>query len=226
MSKRKDADVTPCQLYLVVAPGPTARERLQVALDAAPVASVLIKPRAGDKLGAGEVKPLVDLCHKADIAVVLDGDAQLARTLRADGVQVRAGDDSLAAYDEARDILGAGAIVGVDANGSRHLAMAAGEAGADYVAFGLTEVDRGAMADDTAMARDDLLAWWAEIFEVPCVALDVATLEDAAAVAATGVDFATFPIPDSVALDDVRAAVADAHDVLLKSLADAQGADI
>ncbi|MEQ1650291.1 MAG: thiamine phosphate synthase [Hyphomicrobiaceae bacterium] len=220
MSKSTHDDVIPCQLYLVIAPGPTARERLAAALDAAPVASVLIKPRAGDKLGAGEVKPLVDLCQKADVAVVLDDDAQLARTLRADGVQVKTTDGSMSAYDEARDILGAGAIVGVDAGGSRHLSMAAGEAGADYVAFGLTDVDRGQMADDTAMARNDLLAWWAEIFEVPCVALDVRDVEDALRVAHTGADFSTFQIPEGMALDDVRAAVADAHDALLRSLAD------
>lgn len=225
MSKSSHDDVIPCQLYLVIAPGPTARERLAAALDAAPVASVLIKPRVGEKLGAGEVKPLVDMSQKAGVAVVLDDDAQLARTLRADGVQVRATDDSLSIYHEARDILGSGAIVGVDAGGSRHLSMAAGEAGADYVAFGLTDVDRGKMADDTAMARNDLLAWWAEIFEVPCVALDVADVDDALRVAQTGADFATFQIPDGVALDDVRAAVADAHDALLRSLVDSAEAD-
>ena len=70
MSKSKsktaatDVDWPTCQLMLVIEPGPGARERLTAALQAADVQAVLIKPKPGDQLGAGEVKPLVDLAQE------------------------------------------------------------------------------------------------------------------------------------------------------------------
>ena len=81
------------QLYAVVEAGEDALARLQAALDAAPIASVLIRPAAGASLEAGSAKPLIELAQKANAAALLAGDAQLARTLRADGVHLDAGKD-------------------------------------------------------------------------------------------------------------------------------------
>ena len=217
---KPDTDIIPepCQLYLVIEPGPGAIDRLQAALQVAPVASVLIAPRPGTKLGAGEVKPLVDLAQKANVAALLQDDARLARTLKADGVHVSASSDVLAAYDEARGILGQGGIVGVDAGNSRHDAMQAGEAGADYIAFGRPPAD----AEDYE-TREDLLAWWAEIFEIPCVGFDVSTAAEAAMLADTGAEFAALALPAGESLDDTIGRLRDIAAILTRQAPSAAG---
>ncbi len=191
-----------CQLYVILSPGEGARETLAAALKAAPVASVLIRPAVGQALGAGEVKPLVELAQKQNVAVVVQDDAQLARTVRADGVHLTPGKDIAARFDAARDILGRGAIVGIDPGVSRHDAMELAEAGADYIAFGapatLKDRERG------IEKRDELIDWWAEIFQVSCVALDVDSADDAAALARAGADFVGVVLPAADAATFVR----------------------
>jgi thiamine-phosphate pyrophosphorylase len=191
-----------CQLYVIVSPGVGAREALTAALKGAPVASVLVRPAEGQALGAGEVKPLVELAQKQNVAVVLQDDAQLARTVRADGVHLTSGKDIAARYQAAREILGRGAIVGIDPGISRHDAMELAEAGADYVAFGAPAVlkDRARGLEK----RDELIGWWAEIFQIPCVALDVETADDAAALALAGADFIGVTLPAADAETFVR----------------------
>ena len=171
-------------LYVVVEADETALQRAQAAVSSAHVESVLIRAASGLKLDVARARPLVETVQRAGVAAVIDGDARLARTLRADGVHLRWSDTLAEAYAEVRDVLGTRAIVGVEAGGSRHDAMAMAEAGADYIGFGAQGSDEAAR-----QARDDLAAWWAEIFEVPCVAFDVAHAGEAAALAATGVDF-------------------------------------
>jgi thiamine-phosphate pyrophosphorylase len=82
------------------------------------------------------------------------------------------------AYDAARKRLGASAIVGADCGASRHFAMEMAEAGADYV--GLANGGEGG---------SELIAWWGELFEVPCVALDPVEPDEAGALAGLGADF-------------------------------------
>ena len=155
------------QLYAVVEAGEAALARLQAALDAAPIASVLIGPAAGASLEAGSAKPLIELAQKANAAALLAGDAQLARTLRADGVHLDAGKDLAAAYEQARGILGDRGIVGVDVGISRHDAMTLAEAGADYIAFGAppisttaTRAARGAMSWSPGGRRSSRCPAW------------------------------------------------------------------
>ena len=107
---------------------------------------------------------------KAGAAVLIEGDARLARTTKADGVQLAWSGEPAQDYEDAREILGGRFIVGAASGTSRHDAMSLAEAGADYVAFGLTT---GPGIDEARAQRDDLVAWWGEIFEVPCVACDV-----------------------------------------------------
>jgi thiamine-phosphate pyrophosphorylase len=194
------------QLYAVVEAGEGALARLQAALDAAPIASVLIRPAPGANLEAGSAKPLIDLAQKANAAALLAGDAQLARTLRADGVHLDAGKDLAAAYEQARGILGDRGIVGVDIGISRHDAMTLAEAGADYIALGapahLNDRDKG------RARRDELVAWWAEIFEVPCVALDVETGEEAERLTRAGAEFVAVQLPAGATASDTRDLVA------------------
>ena len=175
------------QLFLVVETGQSALDRLAAALAAAPVASVLIIPPAGQQLDSSAAEPLVQHAQSRGAAALLLTDVDLARRIRADGVHLPHGKDMEGQYRSARQVVGPSAIVGVHAGKSRHDAMMLAEAGADYIAFGIPE---GIQDYESARQRRlDLVTWWAEIFQVPCVALDVETPEDAAQLAAAGADF-------------------------------------
>lgn len=191
------------ELYLVVAANgrTSATDRVRAALAATEVASLLIVPAEGVPFDAAAVKPLVDAAQQAGVAALLNGDAHLVRALRADGVHVPWSEHAVPAYEEARDILGTRFIAGIDAGRSRHDAMTLGERGADYIAFGIPPhvEDR----ERAAERRLDLVAWWSEIFEVPCVAFDVETAAEAGALAAAGADFVAVTLPHDLADSDV-----------------------
>ncbi|MFN3623303.1 MAG: thiamine phosphate synthase [Hyphomicrobium sp.] len=174
------------RLY-VVAAASADPHRLASVLEASGAATLLITAGGGTPLAAQAARPLVELAQQRDIAALIDGDAQLARTLRADGVHLPWSKDVAASYAEAREVLGTRFIVGVDVGRSRHDAMSIAEAGADYIAFGIP-----AHVEDRAAAgerRRELIAWWSEIFEVPCVAFDVESADEARALATAGADF-------------------------------------
>jgi thiamine-phosphate pyrophosphorylase len=185
--------------------GSAAAERMTAARSAAPIATLILRSSSSRPLDATAARALVTIGQKAGVAVLIENDARLARTLKADGVHLTASPEAEAAYAEAREIVGSGAIVGMDAGTSRHDAMSLGEAGADYVAFG---VSPGADAASRS-ERADRIAWWAEIFEPPCVALDVADGAEAAALVEAGADFVTVTIPDGCTIADARDRVAE-----------------
>ena len=202
---------TGCQLYVAIEAGDAASERLAAALAAADLASVLIVPPAGRALEAATARPLVELARRRRAAALIAADAPLARRLGADGVHLGSSADPDGAYQAARAILGASGVVGIDAGISRHDAMTMAEAGADYVAFGAPAhlKDR----DKARARRDELVAWWADIFQVPCVAFDVETAEEAEALAGVGADFVGLTLPagqSPAAARDLLAAVAAA----------------
>lgn len=174
------AKIEPVGLYLIVEamPGPSVHERLKAALGATKFASALICAPPGSTLDAATARPFVELIQAQDVAALIDDDAQLARTLRADGVHLRACDNLEAKAMQAREILGTRYIIGGQAE-TRHDAMMFGEQGAEYVAF-----------DNSDQA--DFVEWWAQIFEVPCIAFDVATPQDATTMASLGADFIAF----------------------------------
>jgi len=182
-----------CLLYAVVEAGPGAAERLGAALAAVQVSSVLIAPAQDGVLDAASAKPLVELAQRAGAAALIADNAALAKALRADGVHLGISMDPAGTYADARRILGPRAIVGADAGISRDDAMTLAEDGAEYVAFGapldLSDLDKA------RARRAELISWWAEIFEVPCVAFDVESPEAAAALAQAGADFVSVTLP-------------------------------
>jgi len=189
-------DEAATRLCAVIEAGEAALGHLSVALAAAEVACVLIAPLPGAGLDAHAAGPLVEAAQRRNAAALIVEDAQLARTLRADGVHLsiaKTGAQTGNDHGVIRSLVGRGGIVGVDAGISRHDAMTVAEDGADYVAFGAP-----AHLKDRAKARlrrDELVAWWAEIFEAPCVALDVETPEEAEALARAGADFVGLRLP-------------------------------
>src|SRR5687768_5935573 len=190
-------------LYLVVeATASSADETLRAALGAADIAAVLLAAGLGRELQAGTVAPLVATAQAYGAAALVEGDAGLARAVKADGVHVPCSKTPLAAYTEAREIMGARAMIGGDAGRSRHDAMQLGEAGADYIGFGIP-----AHVDDRATAaarRLELVAWWNEIFEIPVVAFDVATAAETSALAAAGADFVAARVPSGRTATEVQ----------------------
>lgn len=203
------------ELYIVVEVSAHAAPVLEAALKAAPVSSLLLKAPVGAKLEAHTLKPLVELAQKKGIAALVADDWDLARIVRADGVHLSWAKDQLQRYEAARAALGTRYIVGADAGRSRDDAMSLGESGADYIGFGIPAhvEDR-----DTAFSRQqELLSWWSEIFEVPCVAFDAPTPEAATDLAAAHADFVAVMLPAGLSaqeganrLSDFAAAVSAA----------------
>jgi thiamine-phosphate pyrophosphorylase len=193
---------TGCRLYAVLEAGEAAGKRLAAALAAADLAVVLITPAAGQPLQAAEAKPLVDRARTAGVTALVLDDARLARSVGADGVHLGPQSNPQAAYTAAKEAVGRTGVVGADAGISRDAAMRLAEAGADYIGFGAPPHlgDR----DKARLRRDELIAWWAPIFEVPCVAFDVETPEEAQELVAAGADFIAVALPATLAVEAAR----------------------
>ncbi|MBL8884320.1 MAG: thiamine phosphate synthase [Hyphomicrobium sp.] len=179
--------------------------RLSAAASAAPIASVLLRPVSGDTLDARILKPLVEAVQAKGIAALVADDADLARIVRVDGLHLSWNKDQPGRMAAAREVLGGRFMLGADAGRSRDDAMTLGEMGADYIAFGIPPhvEDR-----DTAFARQcDLIAWWAEIFEPPCVALDVPDTHAARALAQANADFVAVTVGSGTTPDEAAAFV-------------------
>jgi thiamine-phosphate pyrophosphorylase len=193
-----------CRLIIAVEGSADGCEQLAVTLGVGDIASVLIHPAAGQGLDVPSTRRLVHQAQQAGAAALILADARLTRDVRADGVHLPAG-SSLDDYKQARGVLGNGFIIGADAGRLRDTAMRFGEAGADYVGFGIPDF---VTDKDTARQRRlDLIAWWAEIFEVPCVALDVASVSEAHELARAGADFVAVQLPGSSSSETTRQAV-------------------
>lgn len=177
----------PCQLYLIspLDVGGAFPERLVRALDAAPVAAFQFRVKGiEDHAAALLAEPLRRLCGDRDVAFIVNDSISLAKRLGADGVHLGQGDGDVA---DARQRLGREAQIGVTCHGSRHMAMEAGEAGADYVAFGAFHPTATKAVEH--YAEPDILTWWQTFFELPCVAIGGITPENGGALARAGADF-------------------------------------
>ncbi|WP_338465735.1 thiamine phosphate synthase [Novosphingobium sp. ZN18A2] len=178
---------TSCQLYLIspLDVGGAFPDRLARALDAGPVAAFQFRVKNLDEHAAARLaEPLQRTCADRDVAFIVNDSIALARRLGADGVHLGQKDGKVR---EARERLGREAQIGVTCHASRHLAMEAGEAGADYVAFGAFFPSE--TKDTRHHAETDLLTWWSTLFELPCVAIGGITPANCAPLVTAGADF-------------------------------------
>lgn len=176
-----------CQLYLITPPrlSPELVEALRDALAGGDVAAVQIrlKDNTREEIRAGAPE-LIRIIQDAGVAAILNDDAELADELGCDGVHIGQDDGRV---KDARAIMGKERTIGVTCHDSKHLAMIAGEAGADYVAFGAFYPTTTKQAP--TQAEPDVLRWWVELFELPCVAIGGITVENAAPLIEAGADF-------------------------------------
>ena len=178
-----------CRLYLITPPALTDLaafgRTLAEALDAGDVGALQIRLKdAPEEVIAAAVDALMPIAQARGVAVILNDRPDLAARLRCDGVHVGQSD---ASYAEARRLMGREGMVGVTCHDSRHLAMEAAEAGADYVAFGAFYATTTKEAP--TRAEPEILTIWQETMETPCVAIGGITADNARPLAAAGADF-------------------------------------
>jgi thiamine-phosphate pyrophosphorylase len=180
-------DRPPCQLYLISPEriGEDFADQLKAALGGGPVAAFQLRLKGLDEHAiARAAEPLQRICANAEVAFIVNDSAALARRLGADGVHLGQSDGD---PREARALLGPAAQIGISCHDSRHLAMEAGEAGADYVAFGAFYPT----ATKETPHRPDvkILSWWSRLFEIPCVAIGGVTPANGRPLVEAGADF-------------------------------------
>ncbi len=177
----------PAKLYLISpqAVGGNFPDRLNAALEPGLAAAFQLRVKdVGEHELARLAEPLQRICADAEVAFIVNDSISLAKRLGADGVHLGQSDGDIR---EARALLGPSAQIGKTCHDSRHLAMEAGEAGADYVAF-------GAFYPTTTKPSDyrpdpSILSWWSTVFEIPCVAIGGITPEKARPLVEAGADF-------------------------------------
>ena len=196
-----------CQLYLIspLDVSGAFADRLARALDAGPVAAFQLRLKGLDEHEAARLaEPLQAICAARDVAFIINDSVSLAKRLGADGVHLGQSDGDVG---DARERLGKTAQIGVTCHDSRHLAMEAAEAGADYVAFGAFFPTQTKLTE--YRPEPELLAFWQGIFELPCVAIGGIKPENCLPLVQAGADF--LAVSAAVWSGDEAAAVAALH---------------
>lgn len=163
-------------------------DQFRAAIAGGDIASLQVRIKQGDQIDAHTTREVAQavqpLCREHEIALIINDSPQLCRALQADGVHLGAEDMDIKA---ARALVGPDVIIGATCKTSRHAAMMAGEAGADYVAFGAffpTETKA-----NTTPADPDILSWCQMFLTLPCVAIGGITISNCRALIEAGADF-------------------------------------
>jgi len=178
-----------CQLYLISPLDVSGNfpARLERALDAGDglVTAFQFRMKDIDQHEAARLaEPLQPICAEREVAFIVNDSVSLAKRLKADGVHLGQKDGN---PRDAREELGREAQIGVTCHDSKHLAMEAGEAGADYVAFGAFFPSNTKRTE--YCSKPEVLEWWSALFEIPCVAIGGITPGNCAALVKAGADF-------------------------------------
>lgn len=177
----------PCRLYLISPQdvGGDFPERLAAACGGGPVAAFQLRVKDVDAHALARLaEPLQRICSDHGVAFIVNDDMALAKRIGADGVHLGQSDGD---PRDARALLGAEAQIGRTCHDSRHLALEAGEAGCDYVAFGAFHPTT--TKPSHYRPPPGILSWWATIAEIPSVAIGGITPANAAPLVAAGADF-------------------------------------
>ncbi len=180
------------RLYLITPPQiedvPAFVDLFRAAVQGGDVASLQVRVKKGDGIDTARTREVTQavkrICAAEHIALIINDSPQLARALEVDGVHLGLEDMDIA---EARELVGPDMIIGATCKNSRHQAMIAGEAGADYVAFGAfypTETKA-----NTTHAEPEILTWCQMFLTLPCAAIGGITLDNAAPLISAGADF-------------------------------------
>lgn len=184
MAAARDGDALAPRLYLTAdldADGAAVAERIRTAFETGDIAAVLLRTRNGAPIHLEAVKTIAAAVQANGAALLLDRDVEAALRAGADGVHVTGIDTLQTALPRLKPAL----IAGAGGLATRHDAMLAAEAGADYVMFGDPDEMGHRPPFETVVER---VSWWAEVFEIPCVGW-AESLEEVAALAKSGADF-------------------------------------
>ena len=178
-----------CQLYLIspLDVGGNFVDRLDRALAASEglASAFQFRVKEVDQHEAARLAaPLQEVCAAHEVGFIVNDSVPLAKRLKADGVHLGQSDGNVR---EAREELGREMQIGVTCHASRHLAMEAGEAGADYVAFGAFFPSETKASEHRP--EPEILRWWNQLFEIPCVAIGGITPANCAPLVQAGADF-------------------------------------
>jgi thiamine-phosphate pyrophosphorylase len=177
----------PCKLYLISPQevGAAFADRLRAACSGGPVAAFQLRVKdIGEHELARLAEPLQRICADHEVAFIVNDSMALARRIGADGVHLGQSDGD---PREARALLGPEAQIGRTCHDSRHLAMEAGEAGCDYVAFGAFYPTT--TKPSNYRPKPGILSWWGAIAEIPSVAIGGITPDNAGPLIEAGADF-------------------------------------
>ena len=176
-----------CSLYLISPQevGGAFPQRLQKALEPGLAKAFQLRVKDVEEHELARLsEPLQRICGDAEVAFIVNDSMKLAKRIGADGVHLGQSDGDVR---EARALLGPSAQIGKTCHDSRHLAMDAGEAGADYVAFGAfypTTTKPSEYRPDPS-----ILTWWSTLFEIPCVAIGGIKPDNGSTLVSAGADF-------------------------------------
>jgi thiamine-phosphate pyrophosphorylase len=177
----------PVKLYLISPQevGGTFPDRLKAALEPGLAAAFQMRVKDVEEHELARLaEPLQRICADAEVAFIVNDSMALAKRIGADGVHLGQSDGDIR---QARALLGPQAQIGKTCHDSRHFAMEAGEAGADYVAFGAFYPTT--TKPSPYRPHPSILSWWSAVFEIPCVAIGGITPENAKPLVDAGADF-------------------------------------
>lgn len=188
----------PSQLYLISPPvvdgdfAKSLRQALEASGDNFVGSFQLRLKEADDDTIIKAIRELLPVCRDREVAFILNDRPDLAAKTGCDGVHLGQEDLERTTIANVRTMVGEQAAIGITCHASRHLAMEAGEAGADYVAFGAfhpTTSKPREKLEKWGTPTPDLLSWWQTYMTLPCVAIGGITPANCKALADAGADF-------------------------------------